>query len=138
MRIPSTVRTVADVIGLAAAVRLMQVTYRPPNGQGGSLYIPARETPGHKLATVLQPSEMRAITRAFGGELLSYPSARGMKRKIKAERKARGIQQDIVTGIATADIAAKHNVSCRYVSRIRKTGSTSSRATLKRESVSHL
>lgn len=142
MRIPSSVRTVADVIGLDAAVRLMRVAYSPPNGQGSTLYIPSRETPRHRLTTVLQPSEYRAITRAFGGELLSYPSARGMKRKIKAERKAEAIKRDITSGLSTAEITAKHKVSVQYVSRLRVTGRSSSssrkRNRLNSEKDSHL
>lgn len=127
MRVPLTVRTVADVIGMDAAVRLMQVAYTSPHSDGGSkLYVPAREIADHKLATVLQPSELRAITRAFGGELLSYPSARGMKRRIAAERKAKAIRDDIAQGLSTADIVAKHGVSAQYVRRIRTRGETCS------------
>lgn len=127
MRIPLTVRTVADVIGMDAAVRLMQVAYTPPRSDGGSkLYVPAREIADHKLATVLQPSELRAITRAFGGELLSYPSARGVKRRIAAERKAKAIRDDIASGLSTAEIVAKHSVSGQYVRRIRTRGETCS------------
>ena len=127
MRIPLTVRTVADVIGMDAAVRLMQVAYTPPHSDGGSkLYVPAREIADHKLARVLEPHELKAITRAFGGELLSYPSARGMKRRIAAERKAKAIRDDIASRLSTAEIATKYAVSAQYVRRIRTRGSTSS------------
>jgi hypothetical protein len=127
MRVPLTVRTVADVIGMDAAVRLMQVAYTSPHTDGGSkLYVPAREIAGHRLARVLQPHELKAITRAFGGELLSYPSARGIKRRIAAQRKAEAIMTEINAGLSTVEIAAKHKVSTQYVRRIRTKGTTSS------------
>jgi hypothetical protein len=127
MRIPRTVRTVADVIGLPAAVRLMRVAYKSPHSDGGSkLYVPSSGTLDHRLTSVLQPDEFKALTRTFGGELLSYPSARGMRRRIKAERKAEAIREDIAKGLPTAEIARKHGVSDKYVYRIRSKGETSS------------
>jgi hypothetical protein len=121
MRIPQNVRSVAEVIGMDAAVRLIGASY--PNRQ---LYIPARQQPGHRLASVLQPAELSALQRTFGGELLSYPSARGLKRRIKAQRKAQAIRSDIADGIPIKSIADKHGVSEQYVRRIRTKGTTSS------------
>lgn len=134
MRVPHSVRSVAQVIGMDAAVRLMQASYKSPHTDGGGkLYIPARDIADHRLTRVLQPDEMTALRRTFGGELLPYPSARGMKRKIAAERRARAILLDIQAGVPTSEIAAKHNVSGQYVRRIRSKGSTSSGWTRKRE-----
>jgi hypothetical protein len=121
MRIPPNVRSVAEVIGMDAAVRLIGQSY--PNRQ---IYVPAREHPGHRLSSVLAPHELTALQRTFGGELLTYPSARGIKRRIKAERKAQAIREDIGNGLATIEIAAKHGVSDSYVRRIRSRGTTSS------------
>lgn len=121
MRVPHTVRTVAEVIGMDAAVRLLQAP-----GKNECVYIPQRIKPGHRLTTILQPDELTALQRTFGGELLPYPSARGMRRRRAAERKAQAIQQDVSDGISASEIAAKHGVSERYVRRIRAKGTTSS------------
>ena len=121
MRVPLTVRTVAEVIGMDAAVRLLQAP-----GKNECVYIPQRIKPGHRLTTILQPSELTALQRTFGGELLPYPSARGMRRRRAAERKGQAIQQHITAGLTTSEIAAKYDVSERYVRRIRSKGTTSS------------
>lgn len=121
MRVPLTVRTVAEVIGMPGAVRLLQAP-----GKNESVYVPQRIKPDHRLASILQPDELTALQRTFGGELLPYPSARGMRRRRAAERKAQAIQQDITAGLTTSEIAAKHDVSESYVRRIRSKGTTSS------------
>jgi hypothetical protein len=121
MRIPHTVRTVADVIGMDAAVRLIKVSY-----DNRQLYVPARDIANHRLSTVLQPDELTALRRTFGGELLPYPSARGIMRRRKAQRKTEAIQHDIASGLTTAEIAVRHGVSERYIRRIRSKGTTSS------------
>jgi hypothetical protein len=122
MRVPLTVRTVAEVIGMPGAVRLLQAP-----GKNESVYVPQqRIKPDHRLASILQPHELTALQRTFGGELLPYPSARGMRRRRAAERKAHAIQQDITAGLTTSEIAAKHDVSESYVRRIRSKGTTSS------------
>ncbi len=121
MRVPHTVRTVAEVIGMPGAVRLMQAS-----NDWRYIYVPAKAGPGHKLASVLNPDELTALQRTFGGELLPYPSARGIRRKRAAERKAQAIQQDITAGMTACEIAAKRGVSERYVRRIRTKGTTSS------------
>jgi hypothetical protein len=121
MRVPSSVRTVAEVIGMDAAVRLMRATYG--NRQ---VYVPARDISDHRLASVLRPDELSALRRTFGGELLPYPSARGTKRRIEAERRTQAIQQDIEANMPTREIAAKHGVSERYVRRFKAKGTGSS------------
>jgi hypothetical protein len=121
MRVPPSVRSVADVIGLDAAVRLMRATY-----ENRQVYVPARDVKDHRLSGILHPDEFKALKRVFGGELLPYPSARGVKRKIAAERKAQAILSDIEQGMSSKEIAAKQGVSCRYVRRLRAKGTTSS------------
>ena len=121
MRVPNTVRTVAEVIGMDAAVRLLAAP-----GKNQCVYIPQHIKPAHRLTTILREPELKAMQRMFGGELLPYPSARGVKRRIKAERKAQAIRSAIAEGLTTAEIAAKHGVSERFVRRIRNKGTTSS------------
>lgn len=121
MRVPHTVRTVAEVIGMPGAVRLLAAP-----GKNECVYIPQRLTPGHRLTTLLEPAELTALQRTFGGELLPYPSARWIKRRIAAERKAQAIRADIAAGLTTAEIATKHGVSGQYVRRIRTRGETCS------------
>lgn len=121
MRVPHNVRTVAEIIGMDAAVRLMRAT--SPNRQ---VYIPARDIANHPLLRVLQPSELTALRRTFGGELLPYPSGRGLKRRLAAQRKAEAIMTEINAGLSTAEIAIKYAVSAQYVRRIRTKGTTSS------------
>lgn len=105
-----------------AAVRLMRATYG--NRQ---VYVPARDIPqDHRLSSVLAPDELKALKRTFGGELLPYPSARGMKRKSEAQRKARAILQCIAEGMGTSLIAERYGVSQQYVRRLRSKGTTSS------------
>lgn len=112
-----------------AAVRLMRASYA--NRQ---VYVPASELePGHRLHEVLKPDEVTALRRTFGGELLPYPSAKGVKRRIAAERRAKAILEDLQPGVSSAEIAAKHGVSSQYVRRLRCKGSTSSGWTRKRE-----
>jgi hypothetical protein len=121
MRVPHNVRTVAEIIGMDAAVRLMRAT--SPNRL---VYIPARDIANHPLSRVLQPSELKALRRTFGGELLPYPSGRGIKRRLAAQRKAEAILAAIASGLCTAEIAIKYAVSAQYVRRIRTKGTTSS------------
>lgn len=129
MRVPSSVRSVAEVIGMDAAVRLMRASY-----DNRQVYVPASDIqPGHRLHEVLKPDEVTALRRTFGGELLPYPSAKGVKRRIAAERRARAIREDIIASIPVREIATKHRVSERYVRRIRSKGTTSSGWTRKRE-----
>lgn len=104
-----------------AAVRLLQAP-----GKNACVYVPQRIKPGHRLTTILQPDELTALQRTFGGELLPYPSARGVRRRRAAERRAQAIQQGIIAGLTTSEIAAAHGVSERYVRRIRAKGTTSS------------
>lgn len=129
MRVPSSVRSVAEVIGMDAAVRLMRAAY-----DNRQVYVPASDIqPGHRLHEVLKPDEVTALRRTFGGELLPYPSAKGVKRRIAAERKARAIREDIMASIPVRYIAVKHGVSERYIRRLRSKGTTSSGWTRKRE-----
>jgi hypothetical protein len=122
MRVPHTVRTVADVIGLEAAVRLSGAAYA--NRQ---VYVPAGVVkPDHRLARVLAPDELRKLQRHFGGELLPFPTLRRAKRQRMTERKAKAIRADIKAGLPSVEIARKHKVSDKYVYRIRATGETSS------------
>ena len=122
MRIPHTVRTVADVIGMDAAVRLAATAY-----SNRQVYVPAGDVgPDHRLYRVLMPAELRNLQRHFGGELLPFPTLRGAKRQRIAERKADAIRADIAKGMTTAEIAARHRVSGQYVRRIRTKGETSS------------
>jgi transposase-like protein len=135
MRVPHSVRSVAEAIGLDAAVRLMRASYKSPHTDGGGkVYVPASDIPpGHRLHEVLTADELTALRRTFGGELLPYPSSRGVKRRIAAERRARAILLDIQAGVSSSEIAAKHGVSSQYVRRIRSKGTTSSGWRGKRE-----
>lgn len=122
MRVPNTVRNVADVIGMEAAVRLAGAAY-----SNRQVYVPAGNVgPEHRLLRVLNHSEVRTLQNHFGGVLLPFPTLRRAKRQRIAERKADAIQSDIAKGMSTAEIAAKHRVSGQYVRRIRTKGSTSS------------
>jgi len=127
MRIPPSVRSVADVIGMEGAVRLMQAT--TSNRQ---IYIPAKEVGAHHLASVLRPDELRMLCREFGGSLMHYPSARSMKRRRATQIKAQAIMQDLRAGRKLSEVAIKHGVSCQYVSRLRTRGTTSSQREHKR------
>lgn len=101
MRIPSTVRMVAEVIGMDAAVRLMQASY--PNGQ---VYVPAGNiSPQHRLATFLQPDELTRLQRHFAGELIPYATARGAKRAVRAERRRKRMVEMLDQGLTPRQIA---------------------------------
>lgn len=122
MRVPSTVRTVAEVIGMDAAVRLMQVT-----GRNDSVYVPAREIPqGHRLLSALSLDEARKLQQHFGGELLPYAKRQGARRKRQAEIRASAIKAMHERGRSSADIAASLGCSVRYVRRVISKGTTSS------------
>jgi hypothetical protein len=130
MRIPPSVRNVAEVIGMEGAVRLMQVT--KSNRQ---IYIPAKEVGAHHLSSVLRPDEIRLLCREFGGSLMHYPSGRSMKRRRATQIKAQAIMKDVSAGRKLNEVAMKHGVSPQYVSRLRTRGSTSSQREHKRRKV---
>ena len=110
MRVPLSVRTVAEVIGMDAAVRLMRASY-----SNRQVYIPARDMQGHRLAEVLAPDELRALRRHFGGELLAYPRASAIKRRLAAQRRKASILADLQAGLPTQEIARKHGCTTRWV-----------------------
>ncbi len=97
-----------------AAVRLMQASYG--NRQ---VYVPAREIAGHRLNAFLQPDELKALRRSFGGELLSYPSARGTKRRLAALRRKQAILTDLDANVVVREIASRHGVTERYVRKVK-------------------
>lgn len=122
MRVPRTIRTVADVIGLDAAVRLTSAAY-----DNRQVYVPAGTiSSDHRILRALTRSEARTLQIHFGGEILPFPTLRMAKRQRIAERKADAIRADINAGMTSAEIAAKHVVSKQYVRRIRAKGETSS------------
>jgi len=83
MRIPTSVRMVAEVIGLDAAVRLIPLT-----GKNNAIYVPANPVkPGHRLSAVLEPDELRKLQRHFGGELMNYVDERGAQKIALANRR---------------------------------------------------
>lgn len=133
MRVPHTIRTVADVIGMDAAVRLAGAAY-----DNRLVYVPAGNVgPEHRLSRVLKPDEVRTLQKHFGGELLPFPTLRQAKRQRMTERKAKAIRADIKAGLPSVEIARKHKVSDKYVYRIRATGETSSSQAYPRKSERH-
>lgn len=115
MRVPHTVRTVADVIGLEAAVRLSAAAY-----SNRQVYVPAGVVkPDHRLARVLAPDELRKLQRHFGGELLPFPTLKRAKRERASEIKQLAIMHDMQTsGLTQSAIARKHGVTKQWVARI--------------------
>lgn len=115
MRVPHTIRTVADVIGMEAAVRLARAAY-----SNRQVYVPAgRIGPEHRISRVLMPDEVRSLQNHFGGELLPFPTLRGAKRDRASQLKQREIAADIKAGAMThSAIARKHGVSKQWVHRV--------------------
>jgi hypothetical protein len=128
MRIPLSVRSVAHVIGMEGAVRLMQAT-----STNRQVYVPSKEHGANHLASVLRPDELRLLCREFGGSLMHYPSARSMKRRRATQIKAQAILKDLSAGYKLNEVAMKHEVSPQYVSRLRTHGCTSSQREHKRK-----
>ena len=113
MRIPRTVKTVAEVIGMDAAIRLAQVS------RNNQVYVPAtRLRPDHPLTSVLQPGELQALQRHFGGELMSYASASGLRRKVATDRRRQAIVQGLQAGLSHHEIADRVRCTWRHVRRV--------------------
>lgn len=131
MRIPSNVRTVAEIIGLSGAIRLAQAT-----GSNHLVYIPSGPIrPGHPIASCLQADEISKLQHHFRGEPLPYPQARGLKRMSKSAAKMNRIKAMHATGSSVTFIAQAVGCSDAYVRRIIKKGKTSSGWTRKCEKI---
>lgn len=97
---------VADVIGMEAAVRLIPLT-----GKNNAIYVPCRPVrPGHRLAQVLRPDELRKLQQHFGGELMSYVDERGAHKIANANRRRARILTLARRGLPPSAIAA--DVGC--------------------------
>lgn len=122
MRVPPSVRMVADIIGLEAAVRLTQAV-----GRNSAVYVPSSPiAPDHRLARILQPRELSALQSHYGGDFIPLPSARGIKRKVKAERRRLRILELSGEGMTPSAVALAVGCSRQYAERVIKRGATSS------------
>ena len=129
MRVPSSVRSVAEVIGMDAAFRLMRAT-----GSNYAVYIPAGSIPpSHRLASILKPEELRGLQLHFGGELLPYARLIGQTKARQAELRVMRIRAMHAQGQAISAIAQDVGCSWHYVRRVIREGRTSSGWTGKRK-----
>lgn len=114
--LPSSVRMIADVIGLEATFTLIRKLPRTRRRKGQAYcYVPETLTPNHRLVRFIGWEDAEKLSKAFAGEML-YPAT---CRIASRARHARVIELHIA-GKDVAEISTQLNMSrglVRYVIR---------------------
>jgi Mor family transcriptional regulator len=107
--LPPTLRRIAEVAGVPAAVRLAE------EYGGTRKYFPLNPAEGHELAEVLGLEAAVALAEHFGLEEVDVPRATAALRRLRDEE----IQHRLACGDSTNTVARAFGVSWRHVYRIK-------------------
>lgn len=120
MRLPESVKELADVIGTERALYLVGQLprcyvrdKRRPNATATHviLYVPKRLPPDHELVRILGWNDARRLADAFGGEILQPASCAEIYRRFRDDTILRMVRE----GMKPAAVAALLEVSERHV-----------------------
>lgn len=114
MRLPESVREIADVIGDERALYLIGKLPKAMAKNGWnqvSLYVPKRLDFGHQLVRILGWTDANKLVRAFGGEILHPASCAHVYREFRDENMVRLVSE----GVPCRMVAEWFGVNVRLV-----------------------
>ena len=122
--LPPTVRELAEVIGRAAALRLVGQLPEIIAGVPGRksrrtmLYVPKSIGPGHRLFEILGQENAEKLARRFGGEMMHPANCRSVHQRTRDEAVRRMVQD----GANVATVSALMRLSRRQIRNILDAG----------------
>ena len=120
MKLPESVKEIADVIGNDAALDLIDKLPRYYGGADGKksnrviLYVPKKLDPTHRLVAILGWQSAAKLVDAFGGEILAPANCRG----VKAEQRNQEIRRLYREGVTRSDLARMLSITTRQIGNI--------------------
>jgi Mor family transcriptional regulator len=110
--LPGELRAIADLIGLPAALRLVEAR------GGRRLYIPSGAAPEHALVQIVGEEAAAALCRAYAGECLEIPRAVGYATAVRNA----DIRQRRRQGVSQSTLAGEHRLTERQIRNIQGGG----------------
>lgn len=107
-QLPGELRAIAERIGLAAALRLVEAR------GGRRLYFPVGLAPEHQLVTLLGQAAAEALCQEYAGERLEIPKAEGYARAVRNAL----IVQERGKGVSQSTLAGTHSLTERQIRNI--------------------
>ena len=110
--LPRRIAELADVIGIAAALKLVELR------GGGQLYVPMPKylKPNHWLLAEIGHEALVKLSQYYGGEMLEIDRCQGIVTKLKHQ----AIMTALDDGQSVWSQAQAHNMTCRGIRKIRQ------------------
>ena len=116
MRVPQSVRDIADVIGTPLALRLEAIArpdHRSKKRRGYKVRIPSGNMgEDHPLVSTIGRDPAEKLRRHFGGETMPFPA-----RSVRSIKRAIEIARGSTEGLTVSELAQRHGVGERTVIR---------------------
>lgn len=127
--LPPSVREIAEVIGRAAALKLVGQLPEIVAGVKGRksrrtlLYVPKTITPDHRLYQILGPENAEKLARRFGGEMMHPANCRSVHQRTRDD----AVRRMVADGANVSTISAIMRISQRQIKNILNAGTSSTR-----------